>query len=448
MSEAEPKPQKTILKTTLLVLPAQVVFRGIEALLPLFLVFWFGRNQATDVYNFVFAVFSLAGSLVFTAFQDSALVPILAEERLLRPKGLPRLLGSLLAHTWLLGGALAAIVGGVAFAAFALRFDASDLGLAGRMVAPFAVFLVAASTRTFFGTVLASGHHYFAQPVASALGMVANLTLLAVFHERGGVALVPVGALVGELTAAAVLAWFTIRAVGVRVELCLERSPALLGFARLVAGEVGGSTVTRLNPVVDQFMAGLAGVVGGGTMLRYAGDVATLPSSLLGAALLPVLLAHLSDDFARRDLDKIRRTVIRAVLAVSGVLLAAAALLWAVRAPLLRFVFLRGEMDEAGVERMIQLLPYHLVGLAPFGALLVLARAHVAVKNSTIMLSMGVLNAASNGLFNVVLLRFLGLEGIALSTSCVQAAIAIVFWMRFEARLAALRDAPPEAEAA
>jgi len=93
-------------------------------------------------------------------------------------------------------------------------------------------------------------------------------------------------------------------------------------------------------------------------------------------------------------------------------------------------------MDVGGVERMISILPYHLVGLAPFGALLVLARAHVAVKNSGIMLSMGILNAALNAVFNVVLMRAIGLEGIALSTSCVQLAIAIVFWFRLDAKLA------------
>jgi putative peptidoglycan lipid II flippase len=214
--------------------------------------------------------------------------------------------------------------------------------------------------------------------------------------------------------------------------------------AHLIAHEVGGGAVTRVNPVVDQLMAGLAGVVGAGTMLRYSGDVAMLPTSLLQAALLPVLLSHLSDDFARRDLRTFRRTVVRALASVTGLLLASTALLWLVRGPLLRFVFLRGEMDAEGVERMVRLLPYHLVGLAPFGALLVLARAHVALKNSGIMIGMGVLNAGCNALFNVIMLRFLGLEGIALSTSCVQLAVALVFWFLFEKRLAAVQRLAPE----
>ena len=94
------------------------------------------------------------------------------------------------------------------------------------------------------------------------------------------------------------------------------------------------------------------------------------------------------------------------------------------------------EMDAAGVERMIELMPYHLVGVAPFGALLVLARAHVALKNSRIMVSMGLINACSNVLFDVVLLRPLGLKGVALSTSLVHTVVAIVFYVRLESRLA------------
>jgi putative peptidoglycan lipid II flippase len=148
----------------------------------------------------------------------------------------------------------------------------------------------------------------------------------------------------------------------------------------------------------------------------------------------------MSDDFAGGNVAKLRGTVSRSLLTVCTLLLGASLLLFALRGPLLRFVFLRGEMDPAGVERMIAILPYHLVGLAPFGALLVLARAHVSIKNSGIMLGMGVLNATLNAAFNLILLKAIGLEGIALSTSCVQLAIALVFWLRLEGKLAPHRE--------
>ena len=188
-------------------------------------------------------------------------------------------------------------------------------------------------------------------------------------------------------------------------------------------------------------MAGLAGVVGGGTLLRYSGDISTVPTGILQATLLPVMLSHLSEHFAHRDLATIASVVRRTLQWAMGLLILASLVLLVVGRPLLRLVFLHGVMDEAGIERMASLLPYHLVGLAPFGALLILARAHVAVQNSPIMLSMGLLNAGLNIALNLLLLPVLGLEGIALSTSLVHLAVAAVFWLRWRRHLAALAGA-------
>lgn len=427
--------RRSIVKTTLVLLPLQIVFRAGEALLPLLLAMWFGRTNATDVYYFSWAVFALAGALVFSAYQDSALVPILAEVRREKPKMLGTVTGSLLAHTLVIATALAVVIALGALGWFRLRYDGDDFGLAARMVLPFGGYLVALTLKTFLGAVLSAEHRFFPLPVASALGMATTLGIIAFARGALGVLAVPLASLAGEIVAIGVLAWAAFGLARIEVRLTFERPEEVRRFARLIASEVGGSAVTRINPVVDQLMAGLAAVVGGGTLLRYSGDVASLPTSILQVTLLPVLLSHLADDFAARDVAKIRATVRRAIAWVFLVMTVAAIALFLVRGPLMRFVFLRGEMDASGVDRMIRLLPYHLVGLAPFGVLLVLARAHVAVQNSRIMLSMGILNAGLNAAFNVVLLKAIGLEGIALSTSCVQLAIAIVFWFRFEARI-------------
>jgi putative peptidoglycan lipid II flippase len=215
-------------------------------------------------------------------------------------------------------------------------------------------------------------------------------------------------------------------------------------FVRLVASEAGGGALTRVNPVVDQLMAGFAGVVGGGTLLRYSADVSSVLTSLLQASLLPVLLSVLSDELAHGK--SVRDTVHRALGWSCGILVAASLLVFAVRAPLLRAVFLRGEMDAGGVDRMIDILPYHLLGIAPFGALLVLARAHVALKNSRIMVSMGVLNASLNLIFDAVLVKPMGLRGLALSTSLTHLVVALVFFYRLDLGLARASEAIAQRE--
>lgn len=416
-----------------------IVFRGGEALLPLLLAAWFGRSDATDVYYFAWAVFAFAGSLVFSAYVDSAVIPIIAEVKLETPKEWPRVTGSLLANTLCISGALALFVGLFALGWFRYRYEGASFALSAAMVPAFSAYLVALTTKTFFVAILNSEHRFFAFPVASFLGTIVTISLIWALRGSLGVLAVPLGSLGGELTAVAVLMTILFGMLKLKMKLTLERPEPVKRFARLVAYDVAGGAVTRINPVLDQLMAGLAGVVGGGTLLRLTGDVSSLGTSLVQASLLSVLLSHLSDDFAARDYAKFRETVVRALVYVCGILVVVSALLFLVRGPLLRIVFLRGDMDAEGVERMVRIFPYHLLGLAPFGALLVLARAHVAMKNTSIMIGMGILNAGLNAVLNVLFLRIMGLEGIALATSCMHLCVAIVFWRRFVTKLDAER---------
>jgi putative peptidoglycan lipid II flippase len=420
----------------------QVISRGIEALLPVVLALWFGRSDATDVYYFAWAIFVLAGSLVFSAFHDSAVVPVLAEVKLVEPRLVPVVRGSLLAHTLAGGSVLAALVAVASGAWFSVRYTGDARTAALWMVAPFAAYLAALSLKTYLASMLAADHHYVPLPGATAAGAVVCIGVIALGRHAMSMIAAPCGMLAGELTAVAVLA-ASMRAAGLAVRPTFARPEPVRRIAKLVASEVGGNAITRVNPVVDQLMSALAAVAGGGTLLKLSGDVATVPTSLLQASLLPVLLTHLSDDFAAREVAKLRATVRRALASVVAILIGAAVVLWLAGRPLLRLVFEHGAMDAGGVERMARLLPYHLVGLAPFGALLVLARAHVAVQNSRIMMAMGVLNAALNVGLNAALLPWLGLEGIALSTSLTYAVVAVVFWLRLDARLVAAASPAP-----
>ena len=425
-------PARGLVRTTLVLLPLQIVFRAGEGLMPFLLAFWFGANRATDVYKFTWAVFLFAGSLVFSAFHDSALVPILAEARLRDRDSVRTITGSLLAYTWVIGGLLAVGVSAIALGWFSVRYQGETFELAALMVPALAVQLVALSTKTLFAAVLSAHHAFVPYPIASAASVIVNIGFIALMHDSMGVLAIPVGTMLGEIVAAAILAFVTARWIGVVPALTFARPAPVMRFARLVISEVGGNSVTRINPVVDQMMAELVNVAGGLTLLGLSYDVASVPTSLLQASLLSVLLAHLSDDFVARDIAKLRATVARAAIVVFSILAVAALLLTLVREPLLRLVFFHGEMKLDAVQRMAHIFPYHLVGLAPFGVLLVMSRAHTAIQNSRIMLGMGILNASMNVAFNLVLIKPLGLEGIALSTSCVHTFVAIVFWVLFE----------------
>jgi putative peptidoglycan lipid II flippase len=426
---------KSIARTALLLLPLQAVFRTGEAILPLLLAAWFGRNPETDVFYLAWAFFTFAGTIVASGFQDSALIPILSEVHTRRPEELPRIAGSLLTHLLVYGSLVSVLLGAVALGWFRLRYEGPLFAVAASTTVPFVAMLVALGVRSFFVGVLNMRGRFAAHPVASGTGMTISLGFIAMFKGALGVAVIPTAFLLGELVAIGILAGITRGMLGMKLEFSLERPEPVRRFAKLVASEVTGSAITRINPVVDQLIAGFSGVVGAGTVLRYAFDVASLPTSIAQATVLPVLLSAFSRSVSSGLIHEYRRTLVRALVVVCGLLVLMSVVLFAVRGPLLRMVFLHGKMDPEGVEQMAEVLPYALVGVAPFGALLILARAHVALQNSRIMISMGLLNAGLNAGFNVLFFEFIGLRGIALSTSVMHAAVALVFWVRLGVRL-------------
>jgi putative peptidoglycan lipid II flippase len=422
----------TVVKTALLLLPVQIVARGGDALMPILLGAWFGRSRSTDLYYFGWAFFQLVGSVLFAAYQDSAVVPILTEARLAGRRSLETITGSLLAHTAVVGCTLSIGAAAFAFAVVRMNYSGEDVELAARMIPIFAAFLVVLGFRSFFDAWLIVEQRFFVSPLGRGAGAAVMLGVVAALHERLGVRVVPLGALAGEIACGSVLAFALFGPLGLRTSPNLSRPEPVRRFARLAASEVFGGAVTRVNPVVDQLIAAAAGIAGGGTLLRCSLDAALVPTSILQAVLFPLLLSRFSEDAARRDVARFRTGLCQSLVIVVALLSGLGLGLLAVRGPLLRWIFLRGAMDASGVERMIALFPYHLLGLAPFGALLVLARAHVAMKNSAIMFAMGALNAALNLIFNLVLVRVMGLEGIALSTSLVQIVVAAVFFFRLE----------------
>jgi putative peptidoglycan lipid II flippase len=420
-------PQANLARTALLLLPLQAVFRGGEALMPLFLAAWFGRSEATDLYYLFAAYFVFAGAVITGAFQDSAVVPVLIEVESRSPARFPAIAGALLGHTLAIGAAVAAGMGTIAAMASLFVVHRAHRGVALELVGVMSLGIVAAAVRSFYVGLLNARGQFHAHPIGSGLGTA--LTFAVLYAGRSlGVRAVPLGLLAGELLAVAALWMLMKRRLHLSVAPNLARPEELRRIFSLVGLEVAGSVITRINPVIDQLMAGLAGVVGGGTLLRYAGDVASLPTSILQATLFPVLLTRLAHEAPHPAAFLV--TTRRTLVAVIALLVGLSAIFVAFRGPLCSLLFLHGAMDAAGVARIASILPWALLGAAPFGALLVLARAHVALQNSRIMPSMGVLNSGLNAVFNAVFVGFLGLSGIALSTSLTYAVVAVVFWIR------------------
>ena len=425
----------SLMSTVGRIAPWQVLYRGLTALLPLLMATWFGRSAETDLYNLFAALFTLAGSLVFASFQDSALVPIVVDVQRRDPAQLPRLAGALVAYTTLIASGLALLIGTGVWLWFRAHVTGSAAALVVPMAVGFSIYLPFLALHSLAAALLAARFRFLPDALAGAGGVGVTLAIAALVRGHG-LGPIPFALAGGELVATVGLL-IALRRSGLPIQLTLARSGALKRFVRLVSSEIGGSAVVRVNPLCDQMMARALGILGGGTMLRLSGDLSSFPASLLSSTFLSVLLSHLAAAGADGRRFELRRTVVRSVLGVTLVFGAVALALALLRTPLVTLVYGRGAMDAAALARIAHLLPYHLVGLVPFGIVLVLARAHVSLGNSRILIGMGTLNAAANLGLNIVLSHWLGLEGIALATSAVNVVVAWLFWVRLGQRLRA-----------
>ena len=447
-----PPAERGMLKTTLLLVPAHVVARVGEALWPLALASWFGRSAATDAFNLGWSFFAFVGSLVFGAFQDSALVSLVVETRLRRPQQLGALVGGLLLYTAAAGALLALVFTGAGLVFFDAVYASGTAAFMKSMAPYFGLYLVLLGVRTYLVAVLNADNRFQLAPVGSAIALLAAAAFVWAARGRFGVVSVPMGTALGEALHVAFLFFALKRGATYTLELTWKLPGRVWPILRQVLAAAGGGSVTRVNPIVDQHMATLF-AVGGATMLRYSNDIATIPTSLLQAVFLPVLTSRLATAFSEKDERAFRSVTRRGELGSMAVLTAAALLLFLVRRPLLRFVLLRGEMDAEAVDRIASLVGYHLVGLPAFGLLLVQVRAFVCVGLSRVLLPMGFVNAALNLVFNLVLARWLGLEGIALATSAMNTSIALILFVILRRRLrgfeqlASVVDEPDEAAA-
>jgi len=394
--------------------------------MPIFLAAWFGRNAETDLYYLLAAYFVFVASVITGMFQDSGAVAVLIEVESNDPLRFRDVAGSLLGHTMALSAAVATAMG--AAAAVVVWSTSGARALAVELVVLMAVGAALTAVRAFYVGVLNARGMFSAHPQASGLGIALTWAVLYLGRRSIGVLSIPTAILLGEVVAIAALSVLVRRRLSLIIVPSLTRSEPVRRIFALARFEVAGSLITRINPVIDQVMSGWAGIVGGGTLVRYAGDVASLPTSILQAVLFPVLLRRLALEVGRPAFFRATtRRTLAAVVASTGIFSAA---LIGLRIPLCHALFRHGAMDAASVARIASILPWALAGAAPFGALLVLARAHIALQNSRIMPGMGLLNAGLNAGLNAVLVGRLGLSGIALSTSLTYFVVAVVFWAR------------------
>lgn len=406
----------------------------------------FGVSDALDAFLIAFLLPAFAAEVVAGAMHAAFLPTWIRVREREGPEAAGRLLaGILISSSALLAGfaALLAVFAGPLLGVMGSGFSPAKLDMARDLFhALLPVLFLSGLGATWRGILNARGRFALAASVP-ILTPATTMVVVILFGARWGAASLAAGTLAGCLIETAVLAW------GMRRE-GLPILPGWHGFdphLRLVLRQYAPTIVSALAlsglSVVDQAMAGMLGP-GSLSALSYGGKLLTVLMGVGPLALGTAVLPHFSEMAARREWTGVRQTLFTYSWHVMAVAAPVTVCLVWFSEPLVRLLYERGAFSPSDTPLVSRVQAFYLMQL-PFAMLSTLVVRIVSSLRANQLLVWSSLAAlAANVLLNWVLMRRLGVAGIALSSVLVSAgyflSVAYVLWRL----LGRLPEAEPE----
>lgn len=412
--------------TTLL----STIGNGVGLLIPFFIALWFGATSDTDALFFSYGLI-LFFSLTVAPVVESVIVPYIAEARGIE-SDVAAFVGKVLCIT---GVGLAVISGAFLLAVKPLlhtltEFEVGTLNLVYQLLIEFSpLTILMVWTSILSGTL--NAYRKFAFPAISpAFRAVINLGIIYVFKDLIGLHAIAMGYLLGEIARLAILSVVAKRLNLFRLDLSFRFDPKLREFFRTALYQMIGMVAIGLNPVVDRTMASWL-EEGSVSILHYADRLYMIPVTFVATGLMVTLLTHWSDGYYETGLGGLRENVKEAVKWVGFVSFAIVILLFFLRQPITELAFGRGAFPLQKLPEVGWVWVCYLFGFVPYMMGRVCVRAHLAAKNTKIIMRYGIYSFFLNVFLNSILMIHFKVAGIALSTSFASFFYFLYFFIGF-----------------
>jgi putative peptidoglycan lipid II flippase len=382
----------------------------------------YGRSDAMDAFLAAALVPGLLINLISESM-NQALVPTLIRVREREGPGRAQeLLSSSMLWMCVLLGAVSVLMAATArefFPLIASNFAAAKLDLAVRMFYALLPVVLITGIATNCTAVLNTFDRFAVPALAPIATPLAIMAAALALGGRLGVWALVYGTLAGALIQAGVVAGM-MEAEGYRLRM---RWHGMTEAAREVAGQYGPVLLSAVAAsgglLVDQSMAAML----------PAGSVSAL---VYGGRFVSVVLALLAGAISAGDWAGCRRAVHAWVRLTAWVSAPVAVLLIAVAHPLVRVALQHGAFGPSDTAVVARVLAMYAIQIPFFVSSRVYYRFLIAMRRTDLALYCGILNLILDIGLNLVLMRWMGVAGIALATSLwtVSTFLFLRYWTR------------------
>jgi putative peptidoglycan lipid II flippase len=401
----------------------------------------FGAGNEMDAFVVAFRIPNLTRDLFAEGAMSAAFVPTFTRQLTLRGRRDAWRLGNNVLNALLMTTGLL-VVAGIVCARPLVELYAGDFASVPgkldltvrltRVVLPFLTMVVVAAA--VMG-MLNSLHHYFVPALSPAMFNVATIagafTLVPLMPRLGlppimGIAFAALAGGIGQVA----IQWPSLRREGFRYERIFDpRDPELRRVLLLMGPGTIGLAATQVNLFVNTLLATSQGT-GAASWLTYAFRLMYLPIGLFGVSIGTAVLPAVSRHATVGDTAGIRHTVSRGLAMMLMLNVPATLGLIVLATPIVQLLFERGHFLPADTAATAAAVRLYAVGLAGYSAVRIASPTFYAIGESRTpaIVSAGVI--VVNVVASLALVRTIGFQGLALSTSI--AAItnaAVLLWL-------------------
>jgi putative peptidoglycan lipid II flippase len=396
---------------------------------------YFGAGYYTDAFYVAYRIPNLLRDLFAEGALSAAFLPTFVRHLTLDGKEAAWLLANRLINALLvvLGSITLVIFFGAkgfvylqaaGYAAIPGKFE-----LTVQMTRIMAPFLLCISLASIFMGMLNAFRSFFMPAMASSAFNICCILagiFLSPFMPRWGldpIIAMAIGALIGGISQFIVMIP-SAHTLGFRFRWTLDFSdPGLRHIGSLMLPAILGLSATQINVTVDNQMAAIYGN-GPVSWLSYAFRLMQLPIGIFGIAIATVTMTSVSHFAARKEMEKLSRTVDSSLKLAACLTFPATIGLIIFRNEIVQLLFQRDHFLPSDTLRTGQVVFYYALALFSYSAVKILVPTFYALNDTRTPLRMSVITVAVKIVLNFLMRKQLGFLGLALST-------AVASWLNY-----------------
>jgi len=296
-------------------------------------------------------------------------------------------------------------------------------------------FLTMVTVAAVLMAMLNAVHRFFIPALSPAMFNIGTIVCALLFVPLApALGILPIAAIsIGTLVGGAgqvLVQWPALHHEGFRYQTTLDlHDEGLRQIGRLMGPGIAGLAAVQVNLFVNSWLATSLGT-GAVSWLDYAFRLMYMPIGLFGISIATAALPRISGHAARNDEAGVRQSVSSGLRMMMMLNVPATAGLVALATPIVTMIYERGRFTHADTMATAGALMCYAPGLVGYSAVKLVSPAFYALGTSRApVLASGASVVINIGL-NLVLIRVLGHEGLALGTAIAALSnAAILLWL-------------------